>query len=205
MRLPGECCSVDHPWIAVARPQLGNVSTLLVVIFYTRADASTDRREFTSPEGRKYYYNRVTRTPKWRMPDEVKLAREKDTISHASDFGSISIVKTSSLGADGSLVSAHGAKSSPIAVSPAANLPTIVASESSSLSGKVSSLMIETVEMNNSSEPASPAVADSEKIGIAVTLGNSIAPPVSETTTAQDAVVYGDGFSSENRELLVNC
>ncbi|KAF3619307.1 hypothetical protein FXO37_33760 [Capsicum annuum] len=200
MRLPGECCSVDHPWIAVARPQLGNVSTLLVVIFYTRADASTDRREFTSPMGRKYYYNKVTRTSKWRMPDEVKLDREKDTISHASDFGSISIFKTSSLGADGSLVSAHGAKSSPISVSPAANLPTIVASESSSLSGKVYSPMIETVAMKNSSEPASPAVADSEKIGIAVTLGNSIAPPVSETTTAQDAVVYGDGFSSENRE-----
>lgn len=157
-----------------------------------------------------------------------QLAREKDTISHASDFGSISVVKTSSPGADGSLVSAHGAKSSPIAVSPAANLPTIVASESSSLSGKVSSPMIETVEMKNSSEPTSPAVANSEKIGIAVTLGNSVAPPVyvfrficykfasglccflfgiqffcsSETTTTQDAVVYGDGFSSENREVL---
>ncbi|KAM3267083.1 hypothetical protein P3L10_004078 [Capsicum annuum] len=165
-----------------------------------REDASTDWREFTSPEGRKYYYNKVTRTSKWRMPDEVKLAREKDIISHTSDFGSIPVVKTSSSGADSSLVSAHGAKSSPIAVSPAANLPTILASESSSLSGKVSSMMIETVEMKNSSEPSSPAVADSEKIGIAVTLGNSVAPPVSETTTAQDAVVYGDGFSSENRE-----
>ncbi|PHT69365.1 hypothetical protein T459_28852 [Capsicum annuum] len=87
----------------------------------------------------KYYYNKVTRTSKRRMPDEVKLAHKKDTISLASDFGSISVVKTSSSGADSSLVSAHGAKSSPIAVSPVANLPTIVASESSSLSGKVSS------------------------------------------------------------------
>ncbi|PHT26628.1 hypothetical protein CQW23_33763 [Capsicum baccatum] len=143
------------------------------------------------------------------MPDKVKvmldlnpiwLAREKDTISQASDFGSISVVKTSSPGAYGSLVSAHGAKSSPIAVSSAANLPTIMASESLSLSGKVSSPMIETVEMKNSSEPALPAVANSEKIGIAVTLGNSVVPPVSETTTAQDGVVYGDGFSSKNRE-----
>ncbi|PHT33241.1 hypothetical protein CQW23_29578 [Capsicum baccatum] len=131
-----------------------------------------------------------------------KLVREKDTISHASDFGSISVVKTSSPGADGSLVSAHGAKSSPIAVSLAANLPTILASESSSLSGKVSSMMIETVEMKNSSEPSSPAVGNSEKIGIAVTLGNSVMPPVSETTSAQDAVVYGDGFSPENREYF---
>ncbi|PHT61399.1 hypothetical protein T459_34739 [Capsicum annuum] len=165
-----------------------------------RADSSTGWREFTRPEGRKYYYNKVTRTSKWRMPDEVKLAREKDITSHTSDFGSIPVVKTSSSGADSSLVSAHGAKSSPIAVSPTANLPTILASESSSLSGKVSSMMIETVEMKNSSEPSLPAVADSEKIGIAVTLGNSVAPPVFETTTAQDAVVYGDGFSSENRE-----
>ncbi|PHT69349.1 hypothetical protein T459_28836 [Capsicum annuum] len=124
----------------------------------------------------------------------------QDTISHAYDFGSISVVKTSSLGADGSLVSAHCAKSSPIVVSPTANLPTIVASESSSLSGKVSSPMIKTVEMKNSIEPASPTVANSEKIGIAVTLGNYVAPSVSETTTTQDVVVYGDGFSSENRE-----
>ncbi|PHT97688.1 hypothetical protein BC332_33353 [Capsicum chinense] len=169
----------------------------------------SDWIEHTSRKGKKYYYNKVTRTSKWRMPDEVKvmldlnpiwLAREKDIISHASDFGSIPVVKTSSPGADGSLISAHGAKSSPIVVSPAANLPTILASESSSLSGKVSLMMIETVQMKNSSEPSSPAVANSDKIGIAVTLGNSVAPPVSETTSAQDAVVYGDGFSPENRE-----
>ncbi|KAF3629504.1 hypothetical protein T459_28809 [Capsicum annuum] len=147
----------------------------------------------------KYYYNKVIRTSKWIMPDKVKLAREKNTISHASDFGSISVVKTSSSGADGSLVWEHSAKSSPIFVSPVANLPTILASESSSLSDKVSSSMIETVEMKNSLKPASPAVANLEKIGIAVTLGNSVTPPISETTT-QDAVVYGDGFSSENRE-----
>ncbi|KAF3679999.1 hypothetical protein FXO37_03554 [Capsicum annuum] len=129
-----------------------------------------------------YYYNKVTRKPKWRMPDEVKLAREKDTILHASDFGSISVVKTSS-----------------------------------------------PVEMKNSLEPASPTVANSLKIGIAVTLGNSVAPSMyifrvicykfasglgcflfgmqffysSETTTTQDAVVYGDGFSSENREEYI--
>ncbi|PHU01660.1 hypothetical protein BC332_31447 [Capsicum chinense] len=143
-----------------------------IVKWVKRADASTDWREFTSPEGRKYYYNKGTRMSKWRMPDEVKvmldlnpiwLAREKDIISHASDFGSIPVVKTSSPGVDGSLVSAH-------------------------------------VEMKNSSEPSSPTVANSEKIGIAVTLGNSVASPVSETTSAQDAVVYGDGFSLENRE-----
>ncbi|PHT97323.1 Pre-mRNA-processing protein 40A [Capsicum chinense] len=171
-----------QPWMPISNHNVNSATTmqktgeLAAPLVVPREDASTDWREFTSPEGRKYYYNKVTRTSKWRMPDEVKvmldlnpiwLAREKDIISHASDFGSIPVVKTSSPGADGSLVSAHGAKSSPIAVSPAANLPTILASESSSLSGKVSSMMIETVEIKNSSEPSSPAVADSEKIGIA--------------------------------------
>ncbi|KAF3647275.1 putative pre-mRNA-processing protein 40A-like isoform X2, partial [Capsicum annuum] len=195
-----------QPWMPISNHNVNSATTmqktgeLAAPLVVPGTDASTDFREFTSPEGRKYYYNKVTRTSKWRMSDEVKLAREKDTISHASDFGSISVVKTSSSGADGSLVSTHGAKSSLTVVSPAANLPTIVASESSSLSGKVSSSMIEIVEMKNSSEPASPAVANSEKIGIAVTLGNSIVPPVSENTTTQDTVVYGDGFSSENRE-----
>ncbi|PHT39679.1 hypothetical protein CQW23_18533 [Capsicum baccatum] len=85
-------------------------------------------------------------------------------------------------------------------MSPPANLPTIMASKLSSLSGKVSSPMIKIVKMKNSSKPASPAVANSKKIGIAVTLGNSVKPPVSEITTTQDAVVYGDGFSLENRE-----
>ncbi|KAF3644594.1 putative pre-mRNA-processing protein 40A-like isoform X2 [Capsicum annuum] len=152
-----------------------------------------------------YYYNKVTRTSKWRMPDEVKvmldlnpiwLAHEKDTISHASDFRSIFVVKTSSPGADGSLVLEHGAKSSPIAMNPDANLPTIVASESSSLSGKVSSPMIETVEMKNSSEPTSTVVANSEKIGIAVTLGNSIAPPVAVVSQ----MLIGEEYAPNSNE-----
>ncbi|PHT69317.1 hypothetical protein T459_28804 [Capsicum annuum] len=70
--------------------------------------------------------------------------------------------------------------------------------ELSSLSGKVSSLMIKIFEIKNSLEPASLTVANSEKIGIAVTLGNL--RHRSKTATTQDTVVYGDGFSSENRE-----
>ncbi|PHU01802.1 hypothetical protein BC332_31589 [Capsicum chinense] len=92
---------------------------------------------------------------------------QSDWIEHTSRKGKKYVIPLFELSTNGSLVSAHGDKSSPIVVSPAANLPTIVASESSSLSGKVSSPMIETVEMKNSSEPASPAVANSEKIGIA--------------------------------------
>ncbi|PHT74951.1 hypothetical protein T459_22228 [Capsicum annuum] len=141
-----------QPWIPISNHNVNSATTmqkteeLAAPLVVLRADASTDWREFTSPKRRKmlialfvfctYYYNKVTRTSKWRMPDEVKLAHEKDTISHASDFRSISVVKTSSPGADGSLVSENGAKSSPIVVSPATNLPTIMASVSSSLSDK---------------------------------------------------------------------
>ncbi|KAL6010577.1 hypothetical protein ACLOJK_001011 [Asimina triloba] len=42
-----------------------------------RADASTVWKEFTTPEGRKYYYNKVTKQSKWTIPDELKLAREQ--------------------------------------------------------------------------------------------------------------------------------
>ncbi|KAK6130757.1 hypothetical protein DH2020_035497 [Rehmannia glutinosa] len=42
-----------------------------------RADASTVWKEFTTPEGRKYYYNKETKQSKWTIPDELKLAREQ--------------------------------------------------------------------------------------------------------------------------------
>ncbi|KAF3669416.1 hypothetical protein FXO37_09046 [Capsicum annuum] len=124
----------------------------------------------------RYYYNKVTRTSKWRMPDEVKLAHKKDTISHASDFGSSSVVKISSPGAD----------------------------ESSSLYGKVSSPVIETVKMKNSLEPASPAVANSEKIGIAVTLGNLIAPPISVISHRLTGEEYALNSNEAMRAVINN-
>ncbi|PHT69338.1 hypothetical protein T459_28825 [Capsicum annuum] len=199
-----------QPWMPISIHNVNSATTmqktgdLAAPLVVPRADTSTNWREFTSPEGRKYYYNKVTRTSKWRMPDEVKVIWivKRTPFRTFLIFGSISVVKTLSPDVDGSLVSAHGAKSSSTTVSPAANLPTIVASESSSLYGKVSSPMIEIVEIKNSSEPASPGDTNSEKIGIAVTLGNSVAPPIFETTTTQDAVVYGDRFSSENREAM---
>uniref|UniRef100_A0A453MT30 WW domain-containing protein n=1 Tax=Aegilops tauschii subsp. strangulata TaxID=200361 RepID=A0A453MT30_AEGTS len=41
-----------------------------------RADASTEWKEFTTAEGRKYYYNKVTKQSKWSIPDELRIARE---------------------------------------------------------------------------------------------------------------------------------
>ncbi|CAD6262511.1 unnamed protein product [Miscanthus lutarioriparius] len=42
----------------------------------SRADASTEWKEFTTPEGRKCYFNKVTKQSKWTIPDELKVARE---------------------------------------------------------------------------------------------------------------------------------
>ncbi|KAF3644592.1 hypothetical protein T459_28851 [Capsicum annuum] len=123
-----------NTWLTVSK-----VSPQRKYLEHKRADTSTDLRKFTILEGRKYYYNKVTRTSKWRMPDEVK----------------------------------------------------------------VSSPMIETVKIKNSSEPALPVLANSKKIGIAVTLGNSVAPLVYVfifICYKFASVAYGDGFSSENRE-----
>ncbi|PPR87701.1 hypothetical protein GOBAR_AA32990 [Gossypium barbadense] len=37
-----------------------------------RADASTNWKEYTSPDGRKYYYNKVTNLSTWSLPEELK-------------------------------------------------------------------------------------------------------------------------------------
>ncbi|CAE6226708.1 unnamed protein product [Arabidopsis arenosa] len=42
-----------------------------------RADARTDWKEHSSPDGRKYYYNKITKQSTWTMPDEMKIAREQ--------------------------------------------------------------------------------------------------------------------------------
>ena len=39
-----------------------------------KVDAS-DWKEFTSPDGRKYYHNRKTKESKWTMPEEMKRAQ----------------------------------------------------------------------------------------------------------------------------------
>lgn len=36
---------------------------------------TTDWKEFVSPDGRKYYYNRTTKESRWTMPDEMKATQ----------------------------------------------------------------------------------------------------------------------------------
>ena len=41
-----------------------------------RAESASDWKEFTAPDGRKYYYNKTTKESKWTLPEELKHARE---------------------------------------------------------------------------------------------------------------------------------
>ncbi|KAA3463534.1 pre-mRNA-processing protein 40A-like [Gossypium australe] len=42
-----------------------------------RADASTNWKEYTSPDGRKYYYNKVTNLSTWSLPEELKVSSQQ--------------------------------------------------------------------------------------------------------------------------------
>lgn len=41
-----------------------------------RAEAATQWKEFTAPDGKRYYYNKDTKESRWTIPDELKRARE---------------------------------------------------------------------------------------------------------------------------------
>lgn len=40
-----------------------------------KPEIQCDWKEFTAPDGRNYYYNRVTKQSKWQMPEELKQAQ----------------------------------------------------------------------------------------------------------------------------------
>ena len=48
------------------------------------ADTALDWKEFTSPDGRKYYHNRKTKESKWTMPEEMKKAQEEKAAAAAA-------------------------------------------------------------------------------------------------------------------------
>ena len=48
------------------------------------ADTALDWKEFTSPDGRKYYHNRKTKESKWTMPEEMKKAQEEKAATAAA-------------------------------------------------------------------------------------------------------------------------
>ena len=51
------------------------------------ADTASDWKEFTSPDGRKYYHNRKTKESKWTMPEEMKRAQAAAAAAAAASTG----------------------------------------------------------------------------------------------------------------------
>ncbi len=52
-----------------------------------KPEVQCDWKEFTAPDGRKYYYNRVTKQSKWQMPEELKQAQAAGAKSGSVQVG----------------------------------------------------------------------------------------------------------------------
>lgn len=48
------------------------------------AKKASDWKEFTAPDGRKYYYNSATKVSSWTMPDELKKGSDTPSAVKAS-------------------------------------------------------------------------------------------------------------------------
>jgi pre-mRNA-processing factor 40 len=48
-----------------------------------KSATQTQWKEFTAPDGRKYYYNRLTKESSWTVPEDMKKAREAAGTRHA--------------------------------------------------------------------------------------------------------------------------
>ena len=66
-----EHCDWNRPSISHSLPL---TSPLPLSLFSPqRADATTPWKEFVTPEGRKYFYNKVTKQSKWTIPEDLKV------------------------------------------------------------------------------------------------------------------------------------
>ncbi|KZV23368.1 pre-mRNA-processing protein 40A-like [Dorcoceras hygrometricum] len=142
MNLPGNRKSVNLRLAYSPVPFLCTTYSSVVIVIFQRADASTDWREFTSPDGIKFYFNKVTRKSKWEIPDEVKLARERATViscegtplvKHVTSYASAGFPTSEILASipNANNSSSQGGPkivSSPVSVEPAVNLEPVAAS-----------------------------------------------------------------------------
>lgn len=50
--------------------------TQSVVVVQEKTEGDGGWKEYTAPDGRKYYYNKTTKESRWTMPDEMKAGAE---------------------------------------------------------------------------------------------------------------------------------
>ena len=56
----------------------------------TPVKKASDWKEFTAPDGRKYYYNSQTKVSSWTMPDELKKGSDTPSVK-ASPAASVQV------------------------------------------------------------------------------------------------------------------
>lgn len=84
-------------------------------------DSALDWKEFTSPDGRKYYHNRKTKESKWTMPEEMKKAQEDKAA--AGPAGAAAAAAAAAKGTSGAGVKAGGGPP-PVVRVPVASSPS---------------------------------------------------------------------------------
>ncbi|KAH9655523.1 pre-mRNA-processing protein 40A [Citrus sinensis] len=158
-----------------------------------RADAASDWKEFTSPDGRKYYYNKVTKQSKWSIPDELKLAREQ--AERASTKGTQSE-------ASPNLQTSNSVPSSAVTASPNADISSstvqVVASSPVSVVPIIAASSIQPAMVSASS--ASPVIASSVAVsadGIQTTV-DALTPMISVSSSVGDAVTVNTDTETKN-------
>ncbi|KAK1271481.1 Pre-mRNA-processing protein 40A [Acorus gramineus] len=182
-----------------------------------RADASTVWKEFTTAEGRKYYYNKLTKQSKWVIPDELKLAREQaeNSVAHRTESDNAATSLTSAVPTSSTtemttpsatttsstLGLAPGVVSSPILVTPIVNAVnpshTVVSVSPSAAAGS------STVAQSNS--PKTSNLAGLSSINASVSPVEALSAAVSSAagvaSVAMDATTTTTMSKFENASL----
>ncbi|KAF9675781.1 hypothetical protein SADUNF_Sadunf09G0068500 [Salix dunnii] len=174
-------------------------------------EALTEWKEHTSANGRRYYYNRVTKQSKWEIPEELKLARaqvEKPSImetqskvfakSHAPNSVLPSVDKAPS-SADALSSTAQGAPSSPVPVKPVAagNSQSHLASESPALPVMSSPTTTNADEVQTAESPVVDVPKNAEIIATAV---NTITGPMSDNFSTHDKRSSEDNAPAQDKQ-----
>ncbi|RVX22424.1 Pre-mRNA-processing protein 40A [Vitis vinifera] len=185
-------------WVGVIRIQ-NKIGTIVA----PRADASTVWKEFTTPEGRKYYYNKVTKQSKWTIPEELKLAREQaeksvsqetqsemGTTSNEPAVVAVSLAETPSTASvsvsstTSSTIS--GMTSSPVPVTPVVavvNPPPVVVSGTSAI-------------------PIAQSAVTTSAVGVQPSMGTPLPATVSGSTGVAAAFINPNATSMTSFENL---
>ncbi|KAK6939748.1 WW domain [Dillenia turbinata] len=193
--------------------------SLPLLVGFARADASTVWKEFTTPEGRKYYYNKETRQSKWTIPDELKLAREQaekagsqgaesdtvmaDSLTSIAASSSETPLAAATPGSSTTPIATSVIGSSPVSVMPVAaavNPSPLVASGSLAIPG-VHSAVTNAIGVHSPQVGVSPVPATSGNLATSGAIEASNTTSISgENLSSKGLAIPLDGASMQDIE-----